>query len=82
MVCLSYTLYARRKYSGETYNGVAKTLKNYLHQGETTGTSSDSLQLRQNENFSSRKEFAPRGSEFFPLRAVPFGLEKHFYHSR
>ena len=25
----------------------------------------------QNGNFSERKEFAPRGSEFFPLRAVP-----------
>ena len=23
--------------------------------------------------------FAPRGSEFFPLRAVPFGNENHFY---
>ena len=27
-----------------------------------------------------RKEFAPRGSEFFPLRAVPYGVENHFYH--
>ena len=25
----------------------------------------------QNGNFSQRKEFAPKGSEFFPLRAVP-----------
>ena len=25
----------------------------------------------QNENFSYRKEFALRGSEFFPLKAVP-----------
>ena len=33
----------------------------------------------QNENFSERKEFAPRGSEFFPLRAVPYGMENHFY---
>ena len=23
----------------------------------------------------------PRGSEFFPLRAVPCGLENHFYHT-
>ena len=25
----------------------------------------------RNGNYSLRKEFAPRGSEFFPLRAVP-----------
>ena len=36
----------------------------------------------QNGNFSKRKEFAPRGSEFFPLRAVPCGMENYFYHSR
>ena len=34
----------------------------------------------QNWNFSLRKEFAPRGSEFFPLRAVPYGMENHFCH--
>ena len=34
----------------------------------------------QNENFSQRKEFAPRGSEFFPLRAVPYGMINHFNH--
>ena len=28
-----------------------------------------------NRNFSLWKEFAPRGSEFFPLRAVPHGME-------
>ena len=33
----------------------------------------------QNENFSERKEFAPRRSEFFPLRAVPYCMENHFY---
>ena len=26
----------------------------------------------QNVNFSKKKEFAPRGNEFFPLRAVPY----------
>ena len=36
----------------------------------------------QNGNFSLRKEFAPRGSEFFPLRAVPQCMENHFYHIR
>ena len=25
---------------------------------------------------------APRGSEFFPLRAVPYGIENHFHHIR
>ena len=28
----------------------------------------------QNGNFSLRKEFAPRGSKFFPLRAVTYGF--------
>ena len=36
----------------------------------------------QNRNFSWRKEFAPRGSEFFPLRAVPYGMENYCYHKR
>ena len=35
-----------------------------------------------NENFSERKEFAPRGSEFFPLRAVPYVMENNFNHIR
>ena len=35
-----------------------------------------------NGNFSERKEFAPRGNEFFPLKAVPYGMENHFYHIR
>ena len=34
----------------------------------------------QNGNFSYRKEFAPRGSEFFPLRAVAYGMGNHFDH--
>ena len=36
----------------------------------------------QNGNFSKKKEFAPRGSEFFPLGAVPYGIENLFYHIR
>ena len=36
----------------------------------------------QNGNFSYRKEFASRGSEFFPLRAIHYGMENHFYHIR
>ena len=35
-----------------------------------------------NGNFPEWKEFAPRGSEFFPLREVPYGMENHFYHIR
>ena len=34
----------------------------------------------QNVNCSKRKEFAPRGSEFFPFRAVPYDMINHFYH--
>ena len=36
----------------------------------------------KNWNFSKRKEIAPRRSEFFPLRAVHFAIENHFYHIR
>ena len=32
----------------------------------------------RNWNFSLRKKVAPRESEFFPLRAVPFGMKKDF----
>ena len=28
------------------------------------------------------KELTPRGSEFFSLRAVAYGIENHFYHIR
>ena len=35
----------------------------------------------QNGNFSYRKELAPRGSKFFPLRAVRYGMINHFYHT-
>ena len=28
------------------------------------------------------ERFAPRVSEFFPLRAVPYGMEDYFYHIR
>ena len=51
--------------------------KSFAHQRETTGF--NCLPFR-NGNFSLMKEFAPRGSEFFPLRAVPYGMETHFYH--
>ena len=32
-----------------------------------------------NGNYYLRKEFAPRGSEFFPLRAVSYDMKNHFY---
>ena len=61
-----------------TYSGV--------HQGRLLGQamilSSFNCVPFLNGNFSLWKEFAPRGSEFFPLRAVPYGLENHFYHIR
>ena len=28
------------------------------------------------------KHLAPRGSEIFPLRAVPYDMENHFFHTR
>ena len=36
----------------------------------------------QNGKISLRREFAPRGSEFFLLRAVPYTTENHAYHIR
>ena len=65
-------------------NGVVRTLKKYAHQRETAGSSGEQIHFNQvifqNGNVSLRKEFFPRGSEFFPLRAVPFGMENRFYH--
>ena len=28
------------------------------------------------------KELSPRGSKYFPLTAVPYGVENHVYHIR
>ena len=36
----------------------------------------------KDRNFLKRKEFAPRGSEFIPLRAVPCDMENYFYEIR
>ena len=36
----------------------------------------------QNGTFSLRKEFAPRGRELLPLRAVSYCMETHFYYIR
>ena len=62
---------------------------------ETTGSSSDSLQLHQLFKMGTSLKgknllpegansflFAPRGSKFFPFRAVPHGMENHIYHIR
>ena len=49
-------------------NDVARTLKMYKHQMETTVSSNDPLALHP---FSKRT---------LPLRAVPKGMENHIYH--
>ena len=57
--------------------------KVYAHQRETTGSSSDSLHLRpffKLEIFLKGKNLLPELSEFFPLSAVLYGIENHFYH--
>ena len=53
--------------------------KNYTHQRETTGSSSDSLRLC---TFSKWKLLLKERSELFPLRAAPYGIEIHSYHIR
>ena len=52
--------------------------KSYAHQRETTGLSSDSLQLCPFSKWKLllNKEFAPSGSEFFPLRTIQVGMKK------
>ena len=76
-----FALFAK-ELKGVSDNSVARTLKNLRTWKGDYSLINDSLQLRpfQNGNFSKRKEFAPRGSEFFPLRAVPNGMINHFYH--
>ena len=50
------------------------TNSNDHHQKDATETSKVLVSCvpLQNVDFSSRKEFAPRGSDFFPLREVPY----------
>ena len=61
--------------------GVARTLKK-MHTSKTTGSCSDYLQLRSFSKWELllRKEFAPRGSEFFPSWAIPYSMGNHLYH--
>ena len=47
---------------------------------ETTGSRSDSLQLRPFPKMkTSLKGKNSLRSEFYPLRAVPYSMENHFY---
>ena len=68
-----------------TNNGVAITRKKKMHiKGrllEQTVILLNCAHL-QNGKFSLRKEFSPKWSEFCLLRAVPYGMENHFYHIR
>ena len=69
------------------HNGVARTLKKLRTSSTLKGDYWNkqlfsSIASLHNWNFSKRKEFAPRGSKFFPLRAGPFGMENPLYHIR
>ena len=78
---------SKPSYTSILCNGVATKLKIYAHQRETIGTSSDFLQLRPFSKCELLKgnnslPEGASGSEFFPLRAVLYGMEIHFYHNR
>ena len=81
----SYTVVICRGVSFNDYlnNDLARTLKKVTH---IKGRLLDQAVILfnwvpfHNENFSERKELAPRGSQFFPLKAVHYGMENHFYH--
>ena len=65
----------------EVDNGVARKLKKLRTQRETTGTSRDYLSIASFYIMGTslkRKELALRGSEFIPLRVVPYGMEITF----
>ena len=52
--------------------------KSYAHQRETTGSRSEIFQLRPFSKWELllKERICFQGSEFFPLRAVPYGMEK------
>ena len=52
--------------------------------GRLLRSSSDSIQLHPFLSWEVllKERIAPRGSKFFPLRAVPYGMENHFFHIR
>ena len=58
-------------------NGVARTLKNTHIKGRLLDLAVILFKCVrfENQNFSYRNEFAPRGSEFFPLRAIPYSMK-------
>ena len=76
---VTFLLQSRRIYTNYNANGVARMLKSYAHQRETTGSVS---LFNYYVPIQKRKEYAHRGSEFFPLRAVPYCRENYFYHIR
>ena len=61
-------------------------VKKFPHQMETTGSSSNYIylvaSLLKMNNSLKGKIFAPKGSEFFPLRAVPHGMESPCFYIR
>ena len=77
------TVYQYAGWFGINYNnlnGVARTLKKLRTLKGDYWVNQWFSSMRP---FSLKeKEFAPRGSEFFPLRTVSFGMENHFYHIR
>ena len=63
------------------FNGIARTLENVTHiKGRLLLQAVILFNCVpfHNGNFSKRKEFAPRGSKYFPFRAVPYGMEINF----
>ena len=67
-------------------NGVMAIMLKKVHtKGRLLDQAYDSLQLcpvSKWELLLKKKEFAPSGSKFFPLIAVSYGKENHFYHMR
>ena len=63
------------------YNGVARTLKVTHIKARLLDQAMILFKYVpfQNENFALRKEFAHRGSKFFPIRAVPYGMINHYH---
>ena len=65
-------------------NGVAERCKIYAHQRGYQATITKFLkwELLLKERICSKREHILSRSDFFPLRAVPYGMENHFYHIR
>ena len=72
----------------EEPNGVARMLKKLRTSGgdywnKQWFTSIASIFFEMGTSLEGKNSLpAPRGSEFFPLRAVPFGMENQFHHIR